>query len=76
MRRKPHPQHAAIAKELGTTPGTLKALLSIKGGRSSLNRGAYLMDKGLVVGRSPAGGNWYLSAAGAELLARARALGF
>lgn len=75
MRRKPHPQHAAIAKALDTTPATLTALLSIKAGRSAMNRGAYLMEKGLV-GVNPSTRAWWLLPAGAELLARARALGF
>lgn len=73
-KRKPHPQHVAIAKQLGTTPGTLKALLSIKAGRGSQNRGAWLTDKGLVEPTDSL--PWKLSPAGAALLERARALGF
>ena len=77
MSRKPHPRHAAIAEQLGVSPATLKALLSIKAGRSAMNRGAYLQEKGLV---RPAVGfvgyGWELTEAGAELLARARSLGF
>jgi hypothetical protein len=75
MRRKPHPQHAAIAKALGTTPGSLLALLAIKAGRGSLNRGSWLQEKGLV-GVEPVTYAWTLTPAGAELLARARAMGF
>jgi hypothetical protein len=69
-----HPQHVAIAKTLGVTPASLRALLAVKAGRGSMNRGAYLYDKGLVSPGDVHG--WKLTDAGADLLTRARALGY
>ena len=54
-------------------------LLSIKAGRSAMFRGPWLRDKGLVhltQNQDPLGWRWSLTPAGADLLGRARAMGF